>query len=1140
MGESSRVRFYSLDEAPRAFLSEQSGPSAVEPRMLEFAQNIHQAVKAASTNSQDEPDPLLRRRLDALDQLRKNTDGKVDVLFLPGGNTPRMIRGSKLHAPAKRAMPKHKRGLATAREFLQVNRRMMGLIDPDHELTLRREWGDDTGRRHYRFAQFHQGIPVWPAEMTIHLAANGHVNLMNGACVPSPRNFDVEPLIQADEARRLAQLAVPDGANAEASTPELIIHALDSTRPRLAWKLRVKTGPASRWLVVVDTSTGETLTAFNEIMDGAVQGSGVDLFNDRRDLDLWESESEGLFFMVDTSKPMFDPLSAPPSPISTIGGIIIMDALNDFPFELSSLAQVTSPDKVSWSDPHAVSASFSTSEAYDFFLEAHGWDSFDGEGSTIIAVIHLGQDFFNAFWDGQAMYFGDAAPFPRALDVVTHELAHGVTQHTANLIYQNQSGALNESFSDIFGESAEARTRGAPDWLAGGDLGRAFRSLADPSSLTIPGTNRSFPSKMSEMIPPNDPIAERDNGGVHYNSSIINHAFYLLAEGLEGAIGIEAAGRIFFRALSTHLVARSQFIDARLACIQSAEELFGSDSVEAQKTGEAFDAVEIFDGAPTPPPPQFPAIAGPDSTLFIRFDPDRSRHVLYRREDMFDDPEIGDPLSFLDVASARPAVSGNGELAVYVNPINDACFTRTSGSLVEDCSTLAGLVFSVAMTPDASVYGFVMRDETGNPRNSIRVIDLETFTDREIPLRAPLIDGESDVEVAFARTMDFTTDGQTLIYDAFNRTRFDDDGDPDTPPVESGNWSVYAIDLNTDTVLSLAPPIVGVDIAFPALSQTSDGFVTFDVFDSETDESTVTALDLNTGESTEIATVVGGFGAPGYTGADSAIIYSRPDSSPTGASLMRQELEADSITPVGEPATWIPDGHFGVIYRRGDLTSEQGDADEDGIQDGLDNCPDHANPDQADGDEDGAGDACDLCPEDSGKVDPGFCGCGSPDEPDSDGDGAPDCSDECPTDPRKSAPGGCGCGTPDRDSDGDGELDCLDGCPDDPDKIDRGACGCFLPDIDSDGDGTADCQDECPGDADAVSVDAQGQCQPTSQDTPGNTEPGGAGSENNELDAIEELGCGGGMPCGGGSLIGLPAMLAPLAYFRYFGRRKRR
>jgi bacillolysin len=256
---------------------------------------------------------------------------------------------------------------------------------------------------------------------------------------------------------------------------------------------------------------------------------------------------------------------------------------------------------------------------YDYYLRHHARNSIDGQGGSIIGVVRISDQKHNAAWVGQygLMVFGDDIPMPAALDVIGHELTHGVTENTAGLLYQDQPGALNEAISDIFGEFVEASRDGQPDWLLGEEINFVVRNMKDPGAIVDPNVG-PLPSKMSEFknLPSNF-----DSGGVHINSSIINHACYLLAAGLDGAIGVPDAEKIFYRCLTEHLQKQSQFVDARLGCIASAEELFGADSVQAQKVGAAFDAVEIYATPATPAPAPIPSVQAPDSTLLIGFDP---------------------------------------------------------------------------------------------------------------------------------------------------------------------------------------------------------------------------------------------------------------------------------------------------------------------------------------------------------------------------------------------------------------------------------------------------------------------------------------------------------------------------------------
>jgi Zn-dependent metalloprotease/subtilisin family serine protease len=219
---------------------------------------------------------------------------------------------------------------------------------------------------------------------------------------------------------------------------------------------------------------------------------------------------------------------------------------------------------------------------YDYYWNTHSRNSYDDLGAIIRSTAHYGQNYQNAFWNGVQMVYGDGFPVK---DVVAHELTHAITERTANLEYRWQSGALNESFSDIFGAMVDR-----DDWLMGEDLppqalgGRdAVRDLADPARLGQPAHTNDWVSTCS------------DNEGVHTNSGIFNKAFYNIAT----AIGKDAAELIFYRALVVYLQPSSSFEDARASALQAAEDLFGpgpeTDAVEA-----GFNAVGL-DGVWNPP-----------------------------------------------------------------------------------------------------------------------------------------------------------------------------------------------------------------------------------------------------------------------------------------------------------------------------------------------------------------------------------------------------------------------------------------------------------------------------------------------------------------------------------------------------------
>ncbi|MEU9132384.1 M4 family metallopeptidase [Kitasatospora sp. NPDC048540] len=210
---------------------------------------------------------------------------------------------------------------------------------------------------------------------------------------------------------------------------------------------------------------------------------------------------------------------------------------------------------------------------FELFEQVYGRHSIDGAWLPLDATVHYGVDYDNAFWDGSRMVFGDGdgeifVDFTSCLDVIGHELAHGVTQYTAGLDYQGQSGALNESLSDVFGslvkQYALGQSSDRADWLIGAGLlapgvhGVALRSMKDPGTAYDDERlgKDPQPAHMDGYVDTAD-----DNGGVHINSGIPNHAFYLLATALGGPAW-ERAGQVWYDTVTGgHLAHDAGFAD---------------------------------------------------------------------------------------------------------------------------------------------------------------------------------------------------------------------------------------------------------------------------------------------------------------------------------------------------------------------------------------------------------------------------------------------------------------------------------------------------------------------------------------------------------------------------------------------------
>ena len=238
-------------------------------------------------------------------------------------------------------------------------------------------------------------------------------------------------------------------------------------------------------------------------------------------------------------------------------------------------------------------------ETFNFFLEAYGRNSIDDEGMPLRGVIHFGAQYPNAFWDGKRMVFGDGdgqvlGRMTASLDVIGHELGHGVTEDEAALEYFGQSGALNESMSDVFGSLVKQhklnQTADQADWLIGVDvvgpaLAPALRSLKEP------GTANQYdqqPGTMSDFV--NTPA---DNGGVHINSGIPNRAFSIVATTL-GGNAWEDAGRIWYEALRDPVLRpNATFRAFARITVRQAQRLYGTGAAQVQAVKDGWEAVEV-------------------------------------------------------------------------------------------------------------------------------------------------------------------------------------------------------------------------------------------------------------------------------------------------------------------------------------------------------------------------------------------------------------------------------------------------------------------------------------------------------------------------------------------------------------------
>jgi Zn-dependent metalloprotease len=259
-------------------------------------------------------------------------------------------------------------------------------------------------------------------------------------------------------------------------------------------------------------------------------------------------------------------------------------------------------------DPAVDEAYEGLGATFALFDEAYDRSSIDGRGLPLDATVHYGEEYDNAFWNGERMVFGDGdgevfRRFTISLSVIGHELTHGVTQHTANLAYSGQSGALNESLSDVFGVLVEQHRRGQnadeASWLVGEGLfteavhGRALRSMAAPGTAyddPLLGQDPQ-PAHMDQYVQ-----TDEDDGGVHINSGIPNRAFALAAVAVGGRAW-EGVGAVWYAALTSgELVPDSDFASFAGATVRAASRRWGSAAVEREAVVDAWRTVGIEPG----------------------------------------------------------------------------------------------------------------------------------------------------------------------------------------------------------------------------------------------------------------------------------------------------------------------------------------------------------------------------------------------------------------------------------------------------------------------------------------------------------------------------------------------------------------
>ncbi len=508
-------------------------------------------------------------------------------------------------------------------DILRENSLSRVIGNPD-EFKVKRVEIDDLKMAHTHFVQMTGGVPVWEGEAIVHLKSDGELSLITddlkeSVFVNTTPNYTPEQIL--DYAKRLNR-----GSRFITEEPivELYVYR-GETRDHLVYRVEMArldgTEFTSAPVRFIDAHTLETVFEYDNLQTG----SGNSLYSGT--VNIGTSSTGGTFYMEDTGR--------------RLGTFNMNNTGNTSTGTGGTQSRYTDADD-NWTATNAragVDAHYGAEKTYDYYSTVHGRNGINGSqgpGTTSAAAnsgislvssrVHFGSNYNNAFWYQNKMSYGDGngttfSPLT-TLDIAGHEMTHGVTQFSANLTYAKESGALNESMSDIMGAMVELYARGgSPNgdtWKIGeqaytpGTAGDALRYMDNPGAAGDPDhySVRDYPD-------PCTPSQFNDNCGVHTNSGISNKAFHLLVAGgthprssiAVAGIGQTDAARIFYRALTVYMTASTNFAGARTATLNAATNLFGASSTQYNSTAQAWCSVGV--GAcpnpnPTPTPTATP------------------------------------------------------------------------------------------------------------------------------------------------------------------------------------------------------------------------------------------------------------------------------------------------------------------------------------------------------------------------------------------------------------------------------------------------------------------------------------------------------------------------------------------------------
>jgi Zn-dependent metalloprotease len=492
----------------------------------------------------------------------------------------------------------------TTHYFEENQLEILGLTSQNH-LEIVEVLQDEIGMTHTKYQQFYMGYPVEGAIVILH-EKNGLITSINGQWVKD-FNESFNASVAFEKALEAAKTEMPaknyywdipemeallkrKEKNANATfypSSHLVLASESFSNSGADYALNYKIdlygdGKHNHKIIYVNANDASIDFSLEQCHEGAANGVAETRYSGTQNI-ITDSVNANEYILHDNTRG---------------GGIHVLNANNSFNF--GTAVEFTDSNNY-WNNANAqmndaaTDAYWGLQMTYDYFDQKHNRKSYDDNDSEVLAYVHVDNNWFNASWNGQFIQFGDGSSNPLThIDVAAHELAHGVTGTSANLVYAYESGALNESFSDIFGNATEFFALGdSASWLIGTE-NFTLRDMSNPKSYGNPDTYKGQFWEFGSF----------DNGGVHINSGVQNYWFYLLSEGGTGTndngdayavtkIGMDTAGAIAYRNLAYYLSVNSQYNDARIGSMLSAVDLYGSCSTPVEQVLKAWYAVGI-------------------------------------------------------------------------------------------------------------------------------------------------------------------------------------------------------------------------------------------------------------------------------------------------------------------------------------------------------------------------------------------------------------------------------------------------------------------------------------------------------------------------------------------------------------------